>query len=244
MPKNRLTDLNVGEVSFVDKGAIGEVFTLMKMEDPDNINPEILKQFTNEQVLTKIKSMSEEEFISIMKELNSKYQEINKGGNDEMNPEQIKEIVQSCLTESMTTVNKNFAAINKSVDELQNKLTEVEKATTKEDPKKCPNCGMPMDQCKCKSGKEEMMQKSLDSLNETISKMADGLGAIGELKTAVENLTKSQEDVTKRLGDLEGQENPSNHLDPDKIQKGAGEEPKKENFWKSIIGTGVNPDQQ
>lgn len=247
MAKNKLTGLSINEVSLVDRGAIGEVFSLMKMEDPDNFNSEILKQFTGEELVEKMKNMPDDQFISIMKELQTKYEEVNKGGN-EMNEEQIKELVSSVVQEVMDPVNKNFSKINKSIDELQKTVGEVQKACKEDDvekAKKCPDCGKPLDQCTCKDNKkDDAVTKALETLTQSVTKMSEGLGAIGELKTAVENLTKSQDDVAKRVDEIEKQENPSNKLDPDKVTKDAGNQLPKTNFWKSVIGSGIEPDKQ
>lgn len=256
--KNQLTDLDIGEVSLVDKGAIGEVFTVVKCEDPTKTN-ELVSQLTkgmeNNKIVESLNQMSNEDFVNTMESLISRYNEINKGGND-MNEDQIKEIVKSAMDETLSTINKNFASINKTIDEVQkacqdnnekikacaepsNKKTKRSK-TTEEDPEDATDGGSD-EATEDANGKQiKTMKKSLDDLSNTVSTMSKALDAVASIKETVDKmaglkLDESLSGITKRLDDIEKQENPSNSLQTD-VNKGAGTGTPKEPFWKSILG--------
>ena len=79
--QNILSELEIDEVSLVDKGAIGEIFTIIKAENFKN--SDLVVQFINK--------LSNQEFVEVMNQMIERYNEINnnevnKGGID-MNEE-------------------------------------------------------------------------------------------------------------------------------------------------------------
>lgn len=250
--KNQLTNLDVGEVSFVDKGAIGEVFTVLKCVTGDaSLENELINDVKKSGITESLKTLSDADFVGMMGGMMSRYQEINKGG-DNMNEENIKAIIKSAMEESMTTVNKNFVAINKSVDELQKAVTSAEaKAKAKEDAmdggvddaeenedgtKKVPNKKTKA----CATDSEDMKKvtKSIADLTGVVSEMAKALTVISDVKKSVDALTELKldtviTDFTKRLETVENIENTTQQAKDD-IAKGAGTG-EKVVFWKSIL---------
>lgn len=336
MPKGitQLTDLEVYEVSLVDRGAIGEEFTLIKSEDEDNIdiekvlrqvdgkwfvynhtgkkklagpfsdreealhrmrqiewfknNPEVkksIKQVDNEyfiyndsnnailagpfstseeaddfqESLTEVSDTEEElnsplgntiekkqdleklvskldtitisDFMSIMSNMMHKYNSINsrvnKGGSKSMNPDEIKGLVAEVVGTAMDTVNKNFVAVNKAIDEIQQKVC---------DPKNMD------DKAKKAEDTTDEVTKSINVIGESVKGLADSVSAITKSLVEVsEKVSKLSEakidetiaDVSKRLEAIEKQENPSNDASgKEDVNKNTGD--KKEVIWKSF----------
>jgi DNA repair exonuclease SbcCD ATPase subunit len=231
--RHKLTGLEIGEVSFVDKGAIGEVFSIIKMEDPDNPNQTVLKEFEANQICENLSKMTDNDFVGVMNNMMSRYHEINKGGN-EMNEEQIKEIVKAAMGEVMESVNKNFASINKSIDEIQKAASAEADAKAKEEEEK-----------KKKAQEEEVgaVKKSLEDVTKSIGEINTALDAVAKMKEAVDGIAKINEtlaDVSKRLENVEKMENPSNSVKTTDVNKSAGTG-EKTVFWKSILGV---PEQE
>ena len=235
-PVTRLTELEVSEVSLVDRGAIGEVFTVIKSE---NENEDLVNKIKNDDVCEQLQKLTDAEFVKIMGQMMQKYNSINnvnKGGS-EMDPEAIKTLIAEVIGTTMETVNKNFVAVNKSIDEIQKKLTEAPATPTEDDEKK------KADEAKVK--------------NETVTKAVTDIGeAVKGLGEAVSGITKSLKDVTdqvqkisdmkideaisgvtKRLETIEKLENPSNGVEAgnEDIKKNEGN--KKVPFWKSFVGS-------
>lgn len=244
-PVTKLVDLEVNEVSLVDKGAIGEVFTIIKSESGEAVLDE---QTSNEEsinknealsnIIQKLTTMQDSEFISIMNKMMDRYNElnseINKGGQDDMNEEAIKALVTQVVSEAMDTVNKNFVSINKSIDEIQKKLAEDE--ASKADSKKEEEEEKKLGDCVTKSVQE--IGEAVKGLAETVSavtKQLETLNTIGDQvkKLSEMNLDEKLSDVTKRLETIEKQDLGSNSLEEDEtITKGA----KKDIIWKSFFG--------
>ena len=250
--KNQLTNLDVGEVSFVDKGAIGEVFTVLKCETGNaSLENELINNVQKSGIAESLKGLSDTDFVGMMGSMMSRYQEINKGGDNDMNEEAIKAIIKSAMEESMTTVNKNFVAVNKSVDELQKAFKSKEdeaKAEASKDEldaegKKTANAKTKSleDLKAAQEEKDSKVTKSMEDLTNIVKSMAESLVTVSK---SVNGLTELKldtviTDFTKRLETVEETENASNQ-GKDEIEKNAGDE-KKVVFWKSILG---NPEQE
>lgn len=224
-PKNKLTDLEIKEVSLVNRGAIGEKFTVIKSENED-----IAKSVSNQ-----LTGLSDQEFANVMRQMMQRYNEINKnpvnkGGTSDM--DEIKKMLEGF----MDTVNKNFIEVNKAVTDLKGKVD----AKTEEDEKS--------------KAAEEAVKKSADT-QKTVEELGKAMGdltkTVGEVAKAVEGLATVKDavdkvaglkleetiaDFKKRMEDIEKAENPSNQP-KDSVQKSDGDTPKTP-FWKSILGAG------
>jgi methyl-accepting chemotaxis protein len=223
--KNKLTDLEVREVSFVTRGAIGEKFTVIKSEDG-----EVTKGLSQQ-----LNGLSDQEFTNVMRQMMQRYNEINnknpvnKGGNNDM--EEIKKMLEGF----MDTVNKNFIEVNKAVENLKEKAKADEKADEK----------AKADEAVKKSAEAqknvEDLSKAVGELTKTFSEVAKTVEGLAALKDTVEKiaglkLDETLTDVQKRLDTIEKAENPSNQP-KDKVNKTDGDTPKTP-FWKSILGGG------
>jgi len=234
-PVTRLTDLEVYEVSLVDKGAIGEVFTVIKSEDE---NEELVNKITSGEICEQLQKMSDTDFVKVMGQMLDRYNKINpnvnKGGSEDMGADEIKALVAEVVGSAMDTVNKNFVAVNKSIDEIQKKMTE---APAKEDEEK-----KKAEEAKAKDGE---VTKAVTAIGEAVKGLGEAVSAISKsLEGVTAQVSKISEmkldetlaDVSKRLETIEKQENPSNGVDAgEEVQKGAGE--KKTVFWKSFVGS-------
>jgi hypothetical protein len=227
VPKNKLTSLEIGEVSFVDKGAIGESFSIIKMEDPDDSDNAVLKNYQSSQICEALSKMSEDDFVDVMKNLMTRYHEINKGGNT-MNEDQVKEIVKNIVGELAETFNKNFAQVNKSINEIQKSAQAEadEKAKAEEEKKK-----------KAQADEVGAVKKSLEDVTKSVSEINEALNTVAKMKESVDGISKISEsiaEISKRLDNIEKMENPSNAV-KEGVAKGA-EEGTKTVFWKSLLG--------
>lgn len=233
-PVTRLTDLEVYEVSLVDKGAIGEVFTVIKSEDGNTELVDKLKE-DDDEICRKLQTMTDAEFVKIMGQMMQRYnsinENVNKGGSGEMNEEAIKALVAEVVGSAMDSVNKNFVAVNKSIDEIQKKLNEAPTQTS-EDDKKTEE-----------EAKEGEIAKAVTDIGTAVKSLSDLVTSISKSLESVTSqvqkisdmkLDETLADVSKRLETIEKQENPSNGVEVgEEVQKGAGE--KKEVFWKSFL---------
>lgn len=233
-PVTRLTDLEVYEVSLVDKGAIGEVFTVIKSEDGNTELVDKIKE-DDDEICRKLQTMTDAEFVKIMGQMMQRYnsinENVNKGGSGEMNEEAIKALVAEVVGSAMDSVNKNFVAVNKSIDEIQKKLNEAPTQTS-EDDKKTEE-----------EAKEGEIAKAVTDIGTAVKSLSDLVTSISKSLESVTSqvqkisdmkLDETLADVSKRLETIEKQENPSNGVEVgEEVQKGAGE--KKEVFWKSFL---------
>lgn len=233
-PVTRLTDLEVYEVSLVDKGAIGEVFTVIKSEDGNTELVDKLKE-DDDEICRKLQTMTDAEFVKIMGQMMQRYnsinENVNKGGSGEMNEEAIKALVAEVVGSAMDSVNKNFVAVNKSIDEIQKKLNEVPTQASEDDKKKE------------EEAKEGEIAKAVTDIGTAVKSLSDLVTSISKSLESVTSqvqkisdmkLDETLADVSKRLETIEKQENPSNGVEVgEEVQKGAGE--KKEVFWKSFL---------
>lgn len=233
-PVTRLTDLEVYEVSLVDKGAIGEVFTVIKSEDGNTELVDKLKE-DDDEICRKLQTMTDAEFVKIMGQMMQRYnsinENVNKGGSGEMNEEAIKALVAEVVGSAMDSVNKNFVAVNKSIDEIQKKLNEAPTQTSEDDKKKE------------EEAKEVEITKAVTDIGTAVKSLSDLVTSISKSLESVTSqvqkisdmkLDETLADVSKRLETIEKQENPSNGVEVgEEVQKGAGE--KKEVFWKSFL---------
>jgi len=234
-PVTRLTDLEVYEVSLVDKGAIGEVFTVIKSEDGNTELVDKLKE-DDDEICRKLQTMTDAEFVKIMGQMMQRYnsinENVNKGGSGEMNEEAIKALVAEVVGSAMDSVNKNFVAVNKSIDEIQKKLNEAPTQASEDDKKK-----------KEEEAKEGEITKAVADIGTAVKSLSDLVTSISKSLESVTSqvqkisdmkLDETLADVSKRLETIEKQENPSNGVEVgEEVQKGAGE--KKEVFWKSFL---------
>jgi hypothetical protein len=223
--KTKLTELEVNEVSLVDRGAIGERFTVIKSEDQ---NSEVSS------VVEFISKLNDEQFVDMMHQMVQRYNdinnpEVNKGGI-EMNEE-----VKKLFEDFILTVNKNFKAINDEVAEIKKSCST--KMSTEEE-----------EAMKAKKEKEEAIEKevskisaieaSVQKLSESIEKMTTALTDVTALKETVDKMTElkldeSIADVLKRLETIEKIDTGSNQAKED-VTKSTGST--KEVFWKSFVG--------
>jgi len=258
----QLTKLEIGEVSLVDRGAIGEVFSVIKCEDENSINQELIDQvdengvkvvkspkqsdvtnMTNTNIICdSLANMNDKDFVDIMDTMSSRYHEINKGGN-KMNEEQVKEIIKSVVEEALTTVNKNFVSVNKSIDEIQKAvaLTAKEKAKAKADAEDKIDGGSDEDTEDENGKKIKQVKKSVDSVIESMEDITKALNVVAEIKKSVDSIVELKlgetvSDLSKRLDKIENEESASNKLKDDvKKSEGAAKVP----FWKSVLGVEV-----
>lgn len=215
--RNILSELEIDEVSLVDRGAIGETFTIIKAENFKN--SDLVVQFINE--------LSNQEFVEVMNQMIERYNEINnnevnKGGID-MN-EEIKKLFE----DFMETVNKNFKAVYEEIAEIK-KVSETEKAEKEVN-----------DNEVLKDAKDKEIDK-LTEVEERVSKLSDSLEkitqSVDKVKESVDklsemNLNDTISDLKKRLETIESQDLGSNQL-KDEVNK--SEETKSVPFWKSFF---------
>lgn len=225
---NQLTELEVFEISLVDRGAIREVFTVIKSE---NNKDDLVNDYNSTAIVESISKMSNDEFISIMKNLMSRYEEINKGGKS-MN-EEIKKFVEDLFAGSMETVNKNFVSINKAIDNIQDSVSKV--ATASEEIKKAASAEKTEaekkkeEELKMEADRKKAEEAKLSEVSKTVTSMVESLQ---KFETTISELQSTKDAVEKRLVEVEKQENTSNQLKDD-VAKDAAKVP----FWKSVIGT-------
>lgn len=226
--KTFLTELEVFEVSLVDKGAIGESFTVIKSEDPES--KEGINLVNKIDICEKLENMSDADFVKIMGQMMNKYNSINKGGS-KMNPDEIKSLVAEIVDSAMETVNKNFVAVNKTIDELQKK---AKSDSIEEEEKK---------KKEMQASEEGEVAKAVNAIGEAVKKLGESVGTITtSLEGVTSQVTKLSElkldetlaDVNKRLEAMEQEENPSNNAaNGQEVDVNKGE--KKEVFWKSFL---------
>lgn len=264
---NQLTDLEIHEVSLVRRGAIGEVFTVIKSEDPinkdidntvsqtpegwyiydedgtviagpfktqDEANMEnmarpsdgeclgnTISKATVSEMCDKLTNMPDSEFMSVMSNMMQKYKKINssvnKGGLNNMGPEEIKSLVAEVLGTAMDSVNKNFSSINKSIDEIQKKLTAEEEQKLADE----------------KAKQENAVAKSISDIGEVVKTLTESLASVSEQVKKMAELEGSISEITKKVEALGSQENPSNGgTSSDEVNKSGDN---KEVFWKSFV---------
>lgn len=225
--KTLLTELEVFEVSLVDKGAIGESFTVIKSEDPES--KEGINLVNKIDICEKLENMNDAEFVKIMGQMMNRYNSINKGGS-KMNPDEIKSLVAEIVDSAMETVNKNFVAVNKTIDELQKK---AKSDSIEEEEKKK----------EMQASEEGEVTKAVNAIGDAVKKLGEAVGTITtSLDGVTSQVTKLSElkldetlaDVNKRLEAMEQAENPSNNAaNGQEVDVNKGE--KKEVFWKSFL---------
>lgn len=218
--QNILSELEIEEVSLVDRGAIGETFTIIKAENFKN--SDLVVQFINE--------LSNQEFVEVMNQMIERYNEINnnevnKGGID-MN-EEIKKLFE----DFMETVNKNFKAVYEEIAEIK-KVSETEKA------EKEVNDNEVLKDAKDKeTDKLTEVEEKVSKLSDSLEKITQSLSKIDKVKESVDklsemNLNDTISDLKKRLETIESQDLGSNQL-KDEVNK--SEETKSVPFWKSFF---------
>ena len=223
--QNILSELEIDEVSLVDKGAIGEIFTIIKAENFKN--SDLVVQFINK--------LSNQEFVEVMNQMIERYNEINnnevnKGGID-MN-EEIKKLFE----DFMETVNKNFKAVYEEISEIK-KVSETEKA------EKEVNDNEVLKDAKDKeTDKLTEVEERVSKLSDSLEKITQSLSKIDKVKESVDklsemNLNDTISDLKKRLETIESQDLGSNQL-KDEVSK--SEETKSAPFWKSFFTLSEN----
>ncbi len=223
--QNILSELEIDEVSLVDKGAIGEIFTIIKAENFKN--SDLVVQFINK--------LSNQEFVEVMNQMIERYNEINnnevnKGGID-MN-EEIKKLFE----DFMETVNKNFKAVYEEISEIK-KVSETEKA------EKEVNDNEVLEDAKDKeTDKLTEIEERVSKLSDSLEKITQSLSKIDKVKESVDkmsemNLNDTISDLKKRLETIESQDLGSNQL-KDEVNK--SEETKSAPFWKSFFTLSEN----
>lgn len=223
--RNILSELEINEVSLVDRGAIGETFTIIKAENFKN--SDLIVQFINK--------LSNQEFVEVMNQMIERYNEINnnevnKGGID-MN-EEIKKLFE----DFMETVNKNFKAVYEEIAEIK-KVSETEKA------EKEVNDNEVLEDAKDKeTDKLTEIEERVSKLSDSLEKITQSLSKIDKVKESVDklsemNLNDTISDLKKRLETIESQDLGSNQL-KDEVNK--SEETKSVPFWKSFFTLSEN----
>jgi len=218
--RNILSELEIDEVSLVDRGAIGETFTIIKAENFKN--SDLVVQFINE--------LSNQEFVEVMNQMIERYNEINnnevnKGGID-MN-EEIKKLFE----DFMETVNKNFKAVYEEIAEIK-KVSETEKAE-----KEVNDNEVLKDATAKETDKLTEVEEKVSKLSDSLEKITQSLSKIDKVTELVDkmsemNLNDTISDLKKRLETLESQDLGSNQL-KDEVNK--SEETKSVPFWKSFF---------
>lgn len=223
--QNILSELEIDEVSLVDRGAIGETFTIIKAENFKN--SDLVVQFINK--------LSNQEFVEVMNQMIERYNEINnnevnKGGID-MN-EEIKKLFE----DFMETVNKNFKAVYEEISEIK-KVSETEKAE-----KEVNDNEVLKDATAKETDKLTEVEEKVSKLSDSLEKITQSLSKIDKVKESVDklsemNLNDTISDLKKRLETIELQDLGSNQL-KDEVNK--SEETKSVPFWKSFFTLSEN----
>lgn len=223
--QNILSELEIDEVSLVDRGAIGETFTIIKAENFKN--SDLVVQFINK--------LSNQEFVEVMNQMIERYNEINnnevnKGGID-MN-EEIKKLFE----DFMETVNKNFKAVYEEISEIK-KVSETEKAE-----KEVNDNEVLKDATAKETDKLTEVEEKVSKLSDSLEKITQSLSKIDKVKESVDklsemNLNDTISDLKKRLETIELQDLGSNQL-KDEVNK--SEETKSAPFWKSFFTLSEN----
>lgn len=223
--QNILSELEINEVSLVDRGAIGEIFTIIKAENFKN--SDLIVQFINK--------LSNQEFVEVMNQMIERYNEINnnevnKGGID-MN-EEIKKLFE----DFMETVNKNFKAVYEEIAEIK-KVSETEKAE-----KEVNDNDVLKDAKDKETDKLAEVEERVSKLSDSLEKITQSLSKIDKVKESVDklsemNLNDTISDLKKRLETIELQDLGSNQL-KDEVNK--SEETKSAPFWKSFFTLSEN----
>lgn len=215
--RNILSELEIDEVSLVDRGAIGETFTIIKAENFKN--SDLVVQFINE--------LSNQEFVEVMNQMIERYNEINnnevnKGGID-MN-EEIKKLFE----DFMETVNKNFKAVYEEIAEIK-KVSETEKAEKEVNDNEVLKDAKDKETDKLTEVEERVskLSDSLEKITQSVDKVKESVDKLSEM-----NLNDTISDLKKRLETIESQDLGSNQL-KDEVNK--SEETKSVPFWKSFF---------
>lgn len=218
--QNILSDLEINEVSLVDKGAIGEIFTIIKAENFKN--SDLVVQFINK--------LNNQEFVEVMNQMIDRYNEINnnevnKGGID-MNEE-----IKKLFGDFMETVNKNFKAVYEEISEIK-KVSEAEKVE-----KEVKDDEVVEDVKAKETDKLTEVEEKVSKLSDSLEKITQSLSTIDKVKESVDkmsemNLNDTVSDLKKRLETIELQDLGSNQL-KDEVNK--SEETKSGPFWKSFF---------
>jgi len=241
--KHKLTKIDVNEVSLVDRGAIGEVFSIIKSENLNKENIEkFLKQYYNQsqtvnktsnssssELINKLKDLNEDEFVTAMQDLLKKYEEINKneGGNNEMNEKEVQEIVTKAIQDSLAPLSENFKEVNKSVKSLSDEINKV-KESVKEDPKKDPKDSTKESKGDSKTGdKDGDVAKAMNAMSSALDNMVTKLGVVNDIQKSVSDITEKVEAISKSA-------NPSN-LAPDADPAKSTVTKSQEVKWKSFV---------
>lgn len=215
--RNILSELEIDEVSLVDRGAIGETFTIIKAENFKN--SDLIVQFINK--------LSNQEFVEVMNQMIERYNEINnnevnKGGID-MN-EEIKKLFE----DFMETVNKNFKAVYEEIAEIK-KVSETEKAEKEVNDNEVLKDAKDKETDKLTEVEERVskLSDSLEKITQSVDKVKESVDKLSEM-----NLDDTISDLKKRLETIESQDLGSNQL-KDEVNK--SEETKSVPFWKSFF---------
>lgn len=215
--RNILSELEIDEVSLVDRGAIGETFTIIKAENFKN--SDLIVQFINK--------LSNQEFVEVMNQMIERYNEINnnevnKGGID-MN-EEIKKLFE----DFMETVNKNFKAVYEEIAEIK-KVSETEKAEKEVNDNDVLKDAKDKETDKLTEVEERVnkLSDSLEKITQSVDKVKESVDKLSEM-----NLNDTISDLKKRLETIESQDLGSNQL-KDEVNK--SEETKSVPFWKSFF---------
>lgn len=215
--QNILSELEIEEVSLVDRGAIGETFTIIKAENFKN--SDLVVRFINE--------LSNQEFVEVMNQMIERYNEINnnevnKGGID-MN-EEIKKLFE----DFMETVNKNFKAVYEEIAEIK-KVSETEKAEKEVNDNEVLKDAKDKETDKLTEVEEKVskLSDSIEKITQSVDKVKESVDKLSEM-----NLNDTISDLKKRLETIESQDLGSNQL-KDEVNK--SEETKSVPFWKSFF---------
>lgn len=200
---------------------------------------ELVQQYVNksdkDDLVEKLKALDDESFVNIMRDMISRYNEINKGGQDNMDE------LKKMLEEFIDTTNSNLAKVNQCIDELQKSISMITEDVNKM--KEVENKDELVNKMASFNDEIEKVSKSVEEITKSVEAVKKEVAeevkkSLEEAKEAIKKFEELKLDeviknFSERLENLEKQANDSNSLEDD----GNDSEVKKSQvFWKSILG--------
>lgn len=200
---------------------------------------ELVQQYVNksdkDDLVEKLKALDDESFVNIMRDMISRYNEINKGGQDNMDE------LKKMLEEFIDTTNSNLAKVNQCIDELQKSISMITEDVNKM--KEGENKDELVNKMASFNDEIEKVSKSVEEITKSVEAVKKEVAeevkkSLEEAKEAIKKFEELKLDeviknFSERLENLEKQANDSNSLEDD----GNDSEVKKSQvFWKSILG--------
>ena len=214
MSKQILTDIEVVEVSLVDRGAIGEVFTLIKSEDSildENVEKRIVQQEGEYFVFSEDGSKklggpykTKEEALMRLKEVEH-FKNVNKLSNEEI-ASVLEKMDNNEFINIMNQMMLRYKELNKSeggtnMDELKTMFEEFMN-TVNTNFSQVNKAVDELQEVTKKLQEETVTKSQLDEMNavkntETVAKMDETTNVI---KSFVDNITSKMDELAKGLG--------------------------------------------